>query len=492
MPSLTTLEAFNLAFNHHREERLVDAEELYRKILKVQPGHFGAHINLGEICRVTGRLEEAIAEFQQAISINEDLPEGHYNSGLALIGLRRYEEAIMAFKAAIKLRPAHSQAYNNLGNLFFEAGRFDEAKTAFYRAIEIKPDFAEARNNLGNLFMEEGRLDDATSTYLHALESRLDYADARLNYGLLLLLRGDFVRGWPYYEARWGLSKAAVRKFSQPMWNGEILAGKRILVHAEQGFGDAIQFVRYAPLIAKRGGKIVIECPGTLVELFGSVKDAPEVIAAGDPLPPFDVHIPMLSQPFIFRTTLKTIPNEIPYLLAPPDRCVTWARRLGEDRSRPRVGLICAGSTEHWKSRRRNISPEVMLPLASIPGVDFFSLQLPSETNGVPWQLGSHGVIDHTKHIKDFADTAALIEQLDLVISVDTAVAHLAGALGRPVWILLPFVPDWRWGLESETTPWYPTMRLFRQPALHDWDTVIKRVAEELRELAEAHAANHP
>jgi len=331
--------------------------------------------------------------------------------------------------------------------------------------------------------VDKGRLDEAEAEFRHALELKPDFADAKVNYSMLLLLRGDFARGWPLYEARSRLSSATKRPFTQPMWDGSPLHGRRILIHAEQGFGDAVQFVRYAPLIAARGGEVVVECRPPLVEIFRRVREVREVVAADGPLPPFDVHVPMLSQPLLFQTRRETIPAETPYLFADPARGETWRQRLGDDRTRLRVGLSWAGSPLNRRNRTRNVSLEMLLPILQTEGIDFFSLQAGEGPEETRLAAGTAGIIDHTSHIHDFADTAALMSQLDLIITVDTAAAHLAGALGRRVWTLLPFVPDWRWGLQGEETPWYPTMQLFRQPSPGDWDSVIRNLAAELARM---------
>ena len=259
-----------------------------------------------------------------------------------------------------------------------------------------------------------------------------------------------------------------------------------MLIHAEQGLGDSIQFIRYAPLVAGRGGVVLVECQRSLVGLFRGVKGVAGVVAAGDPLPPFDLHVPMLSQPLVFKTTNETIPREVPYLAADPARCESWRVRLGADRPRLRVGLAWAGKPTHGQDRLRSIRLDQLLPLLGGEGVEFFSLQVDRGTEQIRQIPGASGIIDHTGHIHGFADTAALLMQLDLVISVDTAVLHLAGALGRPAWALLAFAPDWRWLLDRADSPWYPTMRLFRQPRIMEWEPAIAEVREQIGMLVKS------
>jgi hypothetical protein len=328
-----------------------------------------------------------------------------------------------------------------------------------------------------------GQNGEAEAAFRRALEIQPDDPAAQFSEGLLRLRQGDFERGWPLYEKRWEAHGIPMRDFPQPRWRGEPLEGKRILVYAEQGLGDSIQFIRYAPWMAARGGAVIVEAQPSLAELFREVKGVCEVVAAGEALPDFDVHVPMLSLPLAFGTRRESIPREVPYLRARAGRLAAWERRVGGRGGRFRVGLIWASSPENPLWRIRDVTLEMLRPVLAVPGVEFFSLQLGVAATQFREETGGGGMVDLTAEIRDFADSAALMAQLDLVISVDTAPAHLAGALGRPVWTLLPFSPDWRWGSEGETTPWYPTMRLFRQTVLGEWGAVVERVAEELRRL---------
>ncbi|MEP6670567.1 MAG: tetratricopeptide repeat protein [Chthoniobacter sp.] len=489
-----------------------------QQAVTLNPGNPAAHGNLGEAWRALGRLDEAVAAYRGALGIRPDIPEVYNNLGNALKEQRRFDEAAAAYRHAILLQPllaeAHSnlasvltnqgraeeaiaacrralelkadfaEAHSNLGAALAELGRFDEAVVADQRALEIRPDLAETHRNLGDALIELGRYDEALAAFHRALEIRPGDADASFSQSLAWLLHGDFARGWPAYERRWEAHRLTRRNFSQPLWDGAALPGARVLVYAEQGFGDAIQFIRYAELIAERGGQVIVECLPEMVELFRSARAVSEVVATGGTLPPFDVHVPMLSLPRIFQTTLEGIPRTAPYLSPDPGRRALWRERLGSDRTRLRVGVAWSGSPRHRHTRKRDLPFEKLTPRFRLESVEYFRLQVDDAAEANPPPSGISGMIDHREHIQDFADTAAFMAELDLIISVDTAVAHLAGALGRPVWTLLPFVPDWRWGLEREDTPWYPTMRLFRQPALGDWDTVVQRVAGELETMA--------
>ena len=494
------------------------AIEWIRQAVALNPGNPAAHGNLGEALRALGRLDEAVAAYRCALGINPRIAEIFNNLGNALKGQGRGDEAVAAYRQAIGLQPLFANAHSNLGSVLVEQGDPEGAILACRRALELKPDFAEAQSNLGVALAEVGRLDDAVAAYRRALEFQPNLAETHRNLGaamvelgryeeaatalrraleiepgnaranfdqaLLWLLLGDFERGWPAYESRWEAHRLTRRNFSQPPWDGRVLDGGRVLLHAEQGFGDAIQFIRYAGRIEERGGKVIVECPPALAELFRSAHGVSDVVVAGEALPPFDVHVPMLSLPWVFQTGGESIPRAVPYLSADPRRRVLWEKRLGSERARRRVGLAWSGSPRHRHARKRDLALEKLGPLLRLDGIDFFRLPMDGGADDVRRLPAASVIIDHTEHIADFADTAALLTELDLIVSVDTAVAHLAGALGRPTWTLLPYVPDWRWGLEREDTPWYPTMRLFRQPALGNWDAVIERVVAELRAWA--------
>ena len=493
------------------------AVEWIRQAIALDPHHPAPHANLGEIYRTVGRLEEAIACFCRALEIKSDFLQAHNNLGLALTAVGRFGEAEAAFRRVLQIDPQYAIAHYNLGLALARQNRFDEAITAFRRALELRPDYVEAHSNLGAALAVQGKFDEAMDSYHRALALRPDDPDAHNNQGaalaelgqfaeaiaayrrslrsqpagkgaqfnlaLQLLLRGDFAEGWPLFEARWEALHYARRDFSQPRWDGSFLDGRRVFIHAEQGFGDSIQFIRYARLIADRGGQVIVGCQPPLQALFRGAPGVSEVLAFGDALPPFDLHVPMLSLPLVFQTTPENIPRVVPYLFADPARRETWRGRMGGPSSRFRVGLVWAGNSTLSRDRIRSLPAHYLLPLLAIDGVDFFSVQKEGGRAQIQNLPGAERIIDHTAHLHDFADTAAFVKELDLVISVDTAVAHLGGALGCPVWTLLPFVPDWRWGLETEQAPWYPTMRLFRQPAAGDWESVIRRVREELSRI---------
>ncbi|HEY3902084.1 MAG TPA: tetratricopeptide repeat protein [Chthoniobacter sp.] len=486
-------QTFQLALRHHQAGQLSQAESLYRQILAVQPNHAGALHFLGLLAHQAGHRILAEQLIGRSIALEPNDPDAHCNLGEVYRATGRLDEAVASYRRALALDPNHPEASDNLGIALAEQGQFAEAITAHQRALQLKPDLASAHNNLGTALVEVGCIEEATASFRRALERNPDYSDARFNYSLVLLLQGEYERAWPFYEARADDPSWPKRNFSVPRWNGGPIEGRRILVHAEQGFGDSIQFVRYARLLAARGAQVILESPSTLAKLLSEASGVGETVIAGEPLPAFDLHVPMLSLPMLFQTTPETIPRETPYLFPNKALTETWARRLGErlgERSpRLRVGLAWAGRPENARLRKRHIDFATLRPLLEVNGVDFISLQIDQAPAAIQQFPNPSQWIDITAEIHDFADTAALLAHLDLVISVDTAVAHLAGALGYLVWTLLPFVPDWRWGLNSETSAWYPTMRLFRQPFLGDWDSVLQRVAAELTQLAARDAA---
>ena len=482
-----------------------------------------AHTNLGLVLHAKGKTEEALIRHQKAIAIQPDYAEAHFNLGRALKDLDRQEAATEAFRQAIALKPSMAAAHNNLGNLIQQQGLREEAEGCYRRALEINSEDPDAHNNLGSLYLTGNRLDEAASCFERAMKIRPEYSDAWSNLGatrqkqgrieealttfrqaieiapssaeahwnlsLLLLLRGEFEEGWKEYE--WRTQRRAAAKsehhLTAPLWAGDDLAGRTILLHAEQGLGDTLQFVRYAPLVARRGGRVILECQPELQNLMSELSEVAEVRTAGDRLPHFDCQAPLMSLPRIFGTRLETIPADLPYLAAPRAARMRWAERLAKESAGLegyKVGLVWAGSTGHANDANRSIAPERLGPLLAAEGVGFVSLQVGPRAGELPAAgsgagLGA-GVLDLSAELTDFTETAAAVENLDLVITVDTAVAHLAGALGRPTWLLLPFAPDFRWLLEREDSPWYPALRLFRQAEPGDWESVIARLAGEL------------
>jgi hypothetical protein len=370
-------------------------------------------------------------------------------------------------------------AYNNLGATLRLQGNLDEAVASYQNALQIKPDFAAAMNNLGTALRDKGDLDDAMSWYRKAIQLTPDFADAHWNLSFALLLAGLFQEGWQEYEWIWKLKKPKYR-LPQPLWDGADIRGKRILLYAEQGFGDVIQFVRYAPMVKGKGAEVILGCQKELKVLLKSVVGVSSVVVFGEPIPQFDLQCPLPSLPRLFSTTVDSIPSQVPYMHADIQSVSDWRHRLGIDTSSLNIGLVWAGSPGHLNDRNRSCMPDLFLSIARMEGLRLFSLQKEIPDRWASGSATEMNLVDYMEEIEDFSDTAGIIMNLDLVITVDTAVAHLAGALGKPVWTLLPFAPDWRWMLNRDDSPWYPTMRLFRQPSPGDWESVISRVHNEL------------
>jgi tetratricopeptide repeat protein len=401
------------------------------------------------------------------------------NLGITHATRGEWEQSIAAFRRALQLQPSVAELHFNLAGALQLSGRRDEAIGSYQNALSLRPDHADGWANLGNLYAELNRPTDAIAAFERAIALRPDFAMAHLNLGVAHLQIGNFERGWPEFEWRLRVTQMNLaRNFPQPQWKGENLTGKAILLHGEGGFGDTLQFVRYTELVVPRGGIILLECQPALVPLLRGWPGVSAVIARGEPLPRFDFQIPLLSLPMIFKTELATIPAKVPYLFAPPERVEAWKRKLQHDSSF-KVGLVWAGSGPGLSG-----TLAMFAPLANIPGVRFFSLQKGSASSqtppaGMAWS-------DFTGDLHDFADTAALMECLDLVISIDTSVAHLAGAINKPVWVLLvPSLSDFRWLLGRSDSPWYPSARLFRQTLTGRWDDLMQSVAGELRRLVQ-------
>jgi len=536
------------------------------RALALNPKAAVYHSNLGLAQQALNQMEPALASFQEALRLKPDSADAHNALGNALRMQGRLEEAAAHCRQALRQRPAFPEAHNNLGSTLLSQGRAGEAMTHLQEALRLRPEFPEAHNNLANALLGQGRLDDATEHCQQALRFRPDFPDAHIDLALLLLLRGDFERGWREYEWRWrhpsrpsttqptphpspsprrgegegrgvagqggeeGLGGRS--RFPQPLWDGSALDRRTILLHAEQGLGDTVHFIRYVPLVRQRCGKVIVACQPALLRLLASVPDI-DLVAPGFPLPAFDVHAPLLGLPGIFRTTFDNIPAAVPYLHADAKLVEHWRREL---RKRPKsevrspksnaplptsdighrtsdflVGIAWQGNPWFSRDRQRSIPLASFARLAQVEGVQLISLQkgpgadqleqmriadggLRSERQATKPLLESairdsqSAILDLGSRLDEesgaFMDTAALMKNLDLVISSDTAVAHLAGALAVPVWVALALVPDWRWLLQRADSPWYPTMRLFRQRRLGDWDEVFEDIALELGRAA--------
>jgi tetratricopeptide (TPR) repeat protein len=469
-------------------DRNGDALASCDRAIALRPDFAEAHSNRCSVLLNMKRYEEALASCDRALELRPDLAEAYCNRGNVLMYFGRFEDALDSYDRAAELQPSLAEAFGNRSNALRKLGRFEEALATSDRAIALRPDYADPYSNRGVALEELGRLEEALESYERAVAIKPDFADAHLNAAMCRLRFGNYDAGWKDYEWRWSSSllREGARGFSQPLWLGDgDIAGKTVLLHAEQGLGDTLHFSRFVPPVAERGGRVILEVQGALRELMESLKGDVEVIAQGDPLPDFDLHCPLLSLPLAFRTTLDTIPRE-PYLTAAPGKVAAWRDRLGE-RERPRVGVVWAGNAGKLlptlNMAARHLDFETLAPLYDVAEYQFFSLQKGDDAaKKVRESDFRDRIIDLTDELNDFSDTAALIANLDLVISVDTSVAHLAGALGKPVWLMNRHNACWRWLCDRDDSPWYPSLRQFRQDAARDWDAVIRRIADALRD----------
>jgi tetratricopeptide (TPR) repeat protein len=469
----------------HASGKLEDAIAAYQKAVENNPESPEAYYHLGVAFQDRGKLNKAITSYEKSLTLNPMNALAHFNLGVALHKKNETAKAISCYKKAIDLDPPLFKAHLNLGIALKETGKTDNAIEHLKKAITIIPDSAEAYYNLGNALMVKKEIVEALWYYRKTLELEPEHALGHCNISLIHLLTGSFTEGWEEYPWCLMLEELGIIKgrnsIPGTLWDGSPVAGKTILIPAEQGFGDTIHFIRYAPLIQKLGARVIIRCQNELVTLFRSLENIEQVIPWESTLPDFDVYCPVMSLPYVFRTTSETIPAKIPYLRADHNSVQRW-RNKTQGIHGLKTGLVWAGNPDYRWDHNRSCELSDFSALFLISNVAFFSLQKGNAARQARHLPAGVQLIDHTKEIHDFSDTAAFIQNLDIIISVDTAVAHLAGALGKPVWMLLPFVPDWRWMLDREDSPWYPTMRLFRQDSPGDWGPVIQRLKTMLDE----------
>jgi tetratricopeptide (TPR) repeat protein len=475
----------NLGFVLHGLKRDPEALDCFDKALALTPNDADAHHNRGNMLLTLGRLDDALVSLDQAVALAPRHTEALLNRGIALGRLERHVEAIAAFDAALALAPGHPIAQYNRGLSLFNLARYSDAVAAYDGTLAAIPNHVGALNNRGLALQAINRHRDAVASFDRAIALQKDYADAHFNTALALLTLGDFRRGFEEYEFRWQRTgmPATRRGSGRPSWRGDYpLQGRTILLQAEQGLGDTIQFARYVPLLAKAGAKVVLEVQPELKALLTPIEGAATVVGRGEPLPAFDLHCALGSLPLACKTEPATIPAGIPYLTASAERIETWRASLPSDGLR--VVIAWSGSPKHVNDRNRSIPFAQLGALWETPGVRFISVQRDLRGDDAELLAREPRVMQVGPELTDFSDTAAVVALADLVISVDTSVAHLAGALGKPVWILLPHSPDWRWGLEGNKSRWYPTARMFRQAAPGQWDGVIADVAAELQKRA--------
>ncbi len=502
----------------HELGQYAQALQSHQRVLALQPDQADAHFNCGNAFSAMKQYQAAVDSFDRALTLRPDHAVAWFNRGVALGFLKRREEALTSYDTSLTLRPAHPPAWNNRGLVLRELGRpraalesFDAALAiqpdnaqalnnrglalrdllehqaalaCFERAITLQNDYPEAHNNRGVALTDLGRHALAPASYRRAVALRPDYAEAHWNLALCELQMGHFEPGWAGYEWRWKreeLAAGSLRPFTQPLWLGrQPLAGQTMLLHAEQGLGDTLQFCRYAALVEARGARVILEVQKPLVRLLQGLDGVAQVVARGSALPPFDLHCPLLSLPLAFGTTLADMPPPA-RLAADPDKRARWAARLGARRG-SRIGLAWSGSTTHDNDINRSIALADLL--RHLPaGPQYVSLQKEVRAADRAALEARPDILHVGEDLEDFTDTAALCELMDGVVSVDTSVAHLAGTLGRRLWLLLPFNPDWRWMLERTDSPWYPGARLCRQPAIGDWDSVLSSLGREIGKI---------
>jgi tetratricopeptide (TPR) repeat protein len=496
-------------------KRYGQAVEFLSKAIKIKPNYAPCHSNLGNALEKIGRLDDALASQNRAIALEPNFAQAYYNRGITLKALNRTEDALASYDQAIALHPSYAEAYSLRGIALHELGlvdqammshdqairiqpnraesysqlgvtlhacqRMDEALACYDKAIALNPNYAQAHSNRGFTLQSMLRVDEALASFSQAIHSDPSIPEAHWNLSLCQLLTGDYQRGWQNYEWRKECPSVAYPriKYQQPLWLGQAsLKDKTILLQAEQGLGDTIQFCRYAPLVAALGARVILAVQTPLARLLAhNLPGVSQVLVSGDPAPAFDYHCPLLSLPLALAATVNGIPA-VNQFAAPPDKIEKFKQLLGP-KSKPRVGLVWSGSTVHKNDHNRSMTLEQLLPYLP-PHIEYVSLQ--KEIRPIDQEtLTKFGQIRHLgNELEDFTDTAALMDTMDVVISVDTSVAHLAGTLGKSTWILLSYSPDWRWLLVREDSPWYPSARLYRQKNVFDWNLVLEKIKSDL------------
>jgi tetratricopeptide (TPR) repeat protein len=477
--TLTNLSAAQLKLKKFNEAKL-NAQQA----IALDAHNSEAYLNLALIEQELKGFDFAIAYFDKAIDLQPHFAEAWFNKGNALHELEHFDEAIACYDTALRFKPDYAQAWSNKGNTLHELQRHEEAMTHHEKTLRLKPNDAQAWLNQANTLHQLKRFNEALASYDTALSLQPDYHEASWNKSLSLLLQGDFANGLPLYEHRWNAKKvsaiAGKRFFDQPSWLGsESLCGKTILLYAEQGLGDYIQFCRYAKLVASLGAKVILEVPASLVSLMQSLEGVSQLVIQGKALPAFDYQCPLLSLPLAFHTNLASIPADTPYLTAPADQVAQWGRKLGEKR-RKRVGLVWSSMSSFKNDSQRSLALSDFVQALPLEGFEYICLQKEiKECDKAFFKQYPH-IQFFGDELNDFSDTAALIENLDLVISTCTSIPHLSGALGKKTWVLLSNVPDWRWLMNREDSPWYPSTKLYRQSTTGDWGSVLNHVKFDL------------
>jgi Flp pilus assembly protein TadD len=476
MTTLTAAQSMELAKTHLKAARLADAESACRHALVLEPNDPYAHALLGTILRRQRRYADAVAALQHALQIKPDWPQAQNNLGNNLADLGLMDQAIAAFQRALKLNPDLPEVHGNLGNVLRKLGQLDQAEAAYGKSLSLRQSI-EIQNNLGGLLAARGQFAQAAQIHQNILAAHPDYAPAHWDLALLLLLQGDYQRGWPEYEWRWRVPDLRLgAPLNTPRWRGEDLAGKTILIHTEQGLGDAIQFCRFIPSVAERAGKLILLCQRELLPLFERLPGVAQCLPRDQQPPAHDVHCPLLSLPMILGITLENLPAAFPYLSADAALVQKWADNFSAEKRR-KIGIVWAGRS--YPDPARSAPLAEMAALGQVPGICWISLQTGDAAFEPP--PPNFTFIDCGRDLKNLHDTAAILAGLDQIVTIDTATAHLAGAMGKPTCVLLKNVADWRWMRDRDDCPWYPTLRLFRQPRPGDWQTPINQIIHALQ-----------
>jgi tetratricopeptide (TPR) repeat protein len=454
----------------------------YDRAVAIKADYPAAHVNRGNVLRELGHLDAALSSFGRAIQINPGIAEAHLNRGAVLRDMGQLEAALASYDRAIEIKPNSAEAHSHRGIVLKKLGRFDAALAGYDRAIAIKADHAEAYLNRGVLFAEQGRLDLALPNYDRAIAIKADFAEAHVNRSMALLLAGHYEGAWPGYEWRRRQASAAKagahRQLAMPLWLGkEPLAGKTILLYSEQGLGDTLQFCRYVKLVADLGARVILDVQRPLASLLARLEGVSQMAEAGTP-PDADYCCPLLSLPLAFNTRLDSIPSGARYISIAPEQVARWQEKLGV-KTKARIGLVWSGSAAHQRDCDRSISLADLIP--RLPA-DFQYVSLQKEVRELdrPYLDSNPAILNLAEDQRDFSDAAALCECMDLVLSVDTSVAHLSAALGKETWIMLSFIPDWRWMLGRDDSPWYPSAKLYRQRNAGNWGGVFESVKTDL------------
>ncbi len=510
----------HFAFFMERANQILEAETAYRQALTLKPDFPEPLHNIVNLLQKAGRIEEAEAWCRHGLQIRPHCIITHRNLGALLHSAKRIVEAEAAYRSALQIKPDCADTLNSLGVLLMESERTAEAETAYLQALEINPEFTDALHNLSLLHRDTGRIeaaerfcrealrlnpdhvnalnhagilaidagcmDEAEACFQKVLKIDSDNWDAAWFLGYLYLLRGELELGWQGFEYRWkSVLKEHRKDFAVPRWDGQTFQGQTLLIHCEQGLGDSLQFVRYLPEVIKRGGKVLLECQKELKRLLETIPDIEAYISYGGAYPEFDLHCPLLSLPLLLNTRLDTIPARTPYLTLSAEIKKTAPRLTPNPDAPLKVGLAWAGNPLHKNDLNRSLCFEWLMPLFEVTGITWVILQQERRPDDFTTQATQHGWLDPVPNARDMAETAAVMAQLDLMLCIDSALLHLAGALNIDTWALIPFNPDWRWMLQREDSPWYPSMRLFRQPRRHSWPEVIEKVLQALTDLAQ-------